>query len=156
MIVRLTPTEWKGLAENAHVAMFSKSRPASMDRIDYVLVVDVDGVLGGYITVRELDAETVYWQFGGAFEWARKQSIVIREYDELLLAQKVLARRIVTKVENTNTSTLKLHLSRGFLIIGTEFWDGKTLVVLKKELSNGDGQNFRQHAEPEASHQEAG
>ncbi len=59
---------WALHSEDAHKIAFGKVKPASWDRIDFALLaVDDSEMPMGYITCREHDHETIYWQFGGAF-----------------------------------------------------------------------------------------
>ncbi len=81
-ITQLGPEKWSIFSEDAHRACFSELRPAYTDRIDYALLAHDPhdrGVLG-YVTVRELDSESVYWQYGGAFQTIEKRSYVFTVY----------------------------------------------------------------------------
>lgn len=151
MIIRLNASEWATVSENFHRAVFSKEKPATWDRIDYAwLVIDdrTDSPIG-YITVRELDHETVYWQFGGSFEWARSSVVTVRAYDACLLNQAKLSKRVTTAISAKNPRMLKLALSRGWEIFGSRNWDGETMVELKKEFGNGNDSELRSDAESE-------
>jgi hypothetical protein len=145
-ILQILPEEWaKRYSENAHRAVFGKIKPASFDRIDYALLYVVDEKPAGYVTVRELDPDTVYWQFGGLFPWAQKSIRTISMIDETMAFQSKIAKRLVTYVENNNFSMLKFYLSRNLLITGIRHYNGSTLVELMKEWSDGNNPNIRQH-----------
>lgn len=141
---KLTPEEWAGMSENAHVAVFQEIRPSLMNRVDYAMVVSEEAKVLGFTTVRELDNESVYWQFGGILPEMRKSSFSIRSYFAIAdwsFSQGV--KNISTVIENTNTVMLKLALRMGFVIIGTKTLDGKIYVdlYLKKEDYVGFSRN---------------
>lgn len=125
----IPPEEWgKHFSEQAHLVAFGKSKPAHFDRIDYALLV-VDGEKPlGYVTCRELDHETVYWQFGGAMPGTRGTLHTPQVFDAMLTWARKLYRRVTFVVENTNQAMLKLAIHRQFLIVGCRFFHGTVLV----------------------------
>lgn len=155
-VLRVSREDWKDFSANAHRAVFNSIKPAEFDRIDYALLCIDSGKdePTGYVTVRELDPETVYWQFGGGFPWAQKSIWMAKTYDALLKKQSEFSRRMTTRIENTNLPMLKLALSKGLLILGVRIWDGATLLELVKEF-HGDDKHILKHADPKASLQKA-
>lgn len=128
---KLTPEQWDVISADAHVAVFQELRPSLMNRIDYAMVVVNGPKICGFTTVRELDHESVYWQFGGILPDIRKSSFSIRSYfaiAEWSFGEGV--KNISTIVENTNTVMLKMALRIGFVIIGTKTLGGKIYVDL--------------------------
>lgn len=135
-IEKLLPEEWKLLSEQAHLAMFSESRSSEMDRIDYALIItDEEKKLCGYLTARELDQDSVYWQYGGAFPGTHSSKKAFDVYGELILWAKRHYKRITTLVKNSNVRYLKLAMHFGFRIIGCRFFNGEVLVELLNEFS---------------------
>ena len=154
-IERLNKQEWTKFSEDAHAAVFGKVKPAEWDRIDYAwLVVQGDKPVS-YVTVRELDHESVYWQFGGGFPWAWKSILMNMSLQLMLAEQAKVSKSVSCRVENLNYPMLRLALKHGFLIIGTRHIKTTTLVELAKELSNGDDTNVSDDAESAASSEEA-
>lgn len=150
-VKKLSPQEWEMMSENAHRAVFGEIKPKHFDRIDYVLLAVEDGKPVGYVTVRETDHETVYWQFGGAFEWARNSIVTVRAYDVFLDEQKKLGtKRIHTRIENKNYPMLKLALSREWVIMGCGVFRGTVLIDLVKEFY-GNESELREHVESVSS-----
>lgn len=140
-----------------HRAVFRREKPQHFDRLDYVwLIVDdrTDTALG-YVTVHELDHETVHWQFGGVFDWARKSILVARAYDACLAEQAKVSKRVTTVISARNTQMLKLAISRGWEIFGARNWNGETMVELKQEFGNGNDSKLREHAEPKTGFEKA-
>jgi RimJ/RimL family protein N-acetyltransferase len=129
-VKQLSPDEWRALSEDAHLVMFGENRPASMDRIDYALIVEEEGVPCGYLTAKELDAEGVYWQFGGAFPGTQGSGRSAQCYEKLLEWTFERYKRITTLVENANVRYLKFAMHFGFRIIGCRMFDGIVLVEL--------------------------
>lgn len=132
----LSSTEWRHLSESAHLVVFDESRPAEYDRIDYALVVRRDQELLGYATVRELDRESVYWQFGGAFPGAEKTVKVWPTYQALIeWTRKRGYKRITTLVENENVPYLRLAHKAGFRICGIRICEeGRIFPELRLKL----------------------
>lgn len=131
-IQRLDPEQWSSFSEDAHRTCFAEFRPAYTDRIDYALLAHdptTRGVLG-YVTVKELDHESVYWQYGGAFPNIEKGTLVMRTYLQFTEVMREKYKRVTTLVENTNVSYLKLAMKVGFRIIGVRMFKGSILVEL--------------------------
>jgi RimJ/RimL family protein N-acetyltransferase len=125
------------MAESAHLAVFGEKRPSDMDRVDYTLLgidQEKDQPLA-YITVRELDQESVYWQFGGSFPPIRDTVYSFRLYQEMLRWTFDRYQRVTTLIENDNTVYLKMAAKVGFKIIGVRTFKGKVLLehLLEKE-----------------------
>lgn len=89
-----------------------------------------------YCTVRVLDAESCYWQYGGAFPGCKGTLYSLRSYQEYAKwCFKYGFQRVTTYIENTNTAMIKIALKVGFRIIGTRFFKGHVLVefLLEKD-----------------------
>jgi len=84
VVHKLTPEQWSGISEQAHRVCFNEVKPKEWDRIDFALVaVDEERKqMIGYTTMREIDHETIYWQYGGSFP----------EYRGTLLAARAVLR----------------------------------------------------------------
>lgn len=134
---KLTPVEWAVLSEKAHQVVFDKKRPASMERIDYALLATENDLLVGYLTARELDADSVYWQFGGAFPDTAALKVFFAYQQFLNWTKEQGYKRITTLVENENLRYLKLAMKFGFRIIGCRFFEGEVLVELLNDFSKG-------------------
>jgi len=150
-VLRVEKDEWREkYATAAHAAVFQKYLPKDLERISYALLIVKDDTVIGYVTVREHDSETVYWQFGGVFPTFRRSFVAAKLMEEALLWQKDYAKRVTMFVENTNVAMLKLALSFGFLVIGTRTFIGSVYVDLIKEFSDGNNEHLPEHAKPSA------
>lgn len=129
-IKQLTPSEWAKLSEKAHLVVFNEIRPSEMNRIDYALLSDVDGVLSGYLTAREVDSETVYWQYGGAFPGTHSTVRAVECYGEFVRWSLEKYKYITTLVKNDNVRYLKMAMHFGFRIIGCRTFNGDILLEL--------------------------
>jgi hypothetical protein len=136
-IERIDASEWNVLAEDAHLVVFQENRPAFMNRIDYVLIASSNLEMIGYITVRELDSASVYWQFGGVLPKYRSTATVLKAYQKAIEETKVAYENIFTYIRNDNIRMLKLAMSQGFKIIGTKTFDGVIYVEHLLELQGG-------------------
>lgn len=133
----LTPDEWQLLAHDAHLTVFSESRDHSGDNISYALLAKEGEELTGYLTAREVDRETVYWQFGGAFPGTRGTTRTVRTYEALVNWTRERYKRIVTFVLNTNIAYLRLAMASGFLISGIKYYEKTVLVELSLDFRGG-------------------
>lgn len=131
---KLQPWEWARLSEDAHLINFGENRPASLDRIDFALITIKEGKPAAWCTVRELDSESIYWQYGGALPNIEKSVAAFSHYKRF--AEWSFAngyKRVTTYVENTNIRMLKMAFQVGFRIIGTRHFKGHVLVELLNE-----------------------
>ena len=72
-VEQIHPSDWKEMSENAHGMCFESDTPLQHEeRISFALLASRKGVPLQYVTCREWDSESVYWQLGGSFPGARK------------------------------------------------------------------------------------
>jgi len=115
-VLYISPEEWVKYAEDSHAAVFKEFRPSSMDRISYALAAtDESGVIG-YVTCRETDSESLYWQHGGAVD-TRYGVAAYRGFEAFLDNAKPY-KRVTTLVRNDNIRYLHLLMKFGFRVIG--------------------------------------
>ncbi len=126
-IERFDRREWMKLSENAHRVCFGTLKPAEWDRIDYALMAVAEQPVG-YLTCREFDAETVYWQFGGSFPGAKGTLLSWRAYQAFVDYAQSKYKRVTTLIENDNLAMLKMALKIGFRVIGTRTFRGSILL----------------------------
>lgn len=135
-IEQLTPQQWKLLSEKAHLVVFSEKNVPEQDRLDYALLCVEDKNVLGYLTAREVDAETVHWQFGGAFPGTKGSYVTFQGYKLFVTWTQERYRRITTYIENTNLPMLKFAFKVGFLVQGVRAFRGKILLDLNLEFPN--------------------
>jgi hypothetical protein len=118
-VIKVEKEQWREhFSAHAHRATFGKLRDPLQERIDYALLC-VDGeVPVGYVTVRELDHETVYWPYGGVFPDWHATPKVLRIARKLFRSQGTLAPRLRFLVEHENVPMLKIALQLGARIVG--------------------------------------
>lgn len=127
------------MSEHAHFAVFKELRTRESDRIDYVLLgTDDEDIPLGYITVRELEDDAVYWQFGGALPPIKGSIHSFGLYQDMLRWTFDKYERITTLIENDNAAYLKMAAKVGFKIIGCRTFKGKVLLehLLEKETKS--------------------
>lgn len=134
-VEKISKEQWTGLSEYAHRICFNEVMNASDDRIDYALLVIDDKTEDTicYVTVREHDHESVYWQYGGSFDKGSFKSF----HGYMAMVKWTLERytRISTYIENKNTVMLKFAMAVGYLITGVRTYKGSVLLehLLEKE-----------------------
>lgn len=132
----LPASEWKKYAETAHAVCFREHKPAEWDRIDFTLVGRKQDQLLGFVTCREIDAHTLYFQFGGAFPGTRGTSVSWKVYQAFIAHCKPRYKRITQLVENTNVTMLKMAALLGYKIVGIRTYGGTVLLEHLLELQS--------------------
>lgn len=131
--------DWAQFHDDAFVAVFGERRPWELDRANFaLLVVDDNNAPSGYVSCVEMDAETIYWQHGGALPNYRSTLYALQGYRKLIEWCRADYKRITTRIENTNLAMLKMALKVGFLIQGTYIHKGQVFLELCLELEKGD------------------
>jgi len=131
---RISKEEWaKYFCTEAHIVCFEQVRSPDMDRIDFALLSFDKGNPSGFVTCREFDSETLYWQYGGAFPNIAKGVAVWKNYSGFRDYSLANYKRIMTYIENTNIPMLKMALQAGFRVIGTKTFKGDILLELLNE-----------------------
>ena len=131
-VTQLSYLQWEACAEKAHSLVFGEERSLLLNRIDFALIVKSNEKPIGYLTAREMDALTIYWQYGGALPGSTASEIVPCY---LAFVDWCLERylRITTRIENTNVKMLHMAMKMGFLIVGTWNFQNKIYLELLNE-----------------------
>lgn len=127
-VIKYSPKDWEIYSESAHRICFHEIKPANFDRIDFALLCVSNDVPCAYVTCREYDHETVYFQFGGAFPGTQGGMKSWKCYEKLTDFARTKYRRITTLIENTNTVMLKFAMKMGYRIIGIRNYGGSVLL----------------------------
>jgi hypothetical protein len=133
--VKKIPVEmWREIAEEAHLVVFNETRLNEQNRIDFALMA-VDEKPLQYVTCRELDNETLYWQYGGAFPSCKGTPKSFAAYKAIIEACKNLGyKRISFLVENNNFPMLKFALAVECNIVGMRTFQGSVWLEHLKEF----------------------
>lgn len=127
-VKKFSPKEWELFSEDAHRICFAEIKPKSFDRIDFALLCVMDGRPAQYVTCREYDHETVYWQFGGSFPGTRDSVRSWACYQRLTDFCQARYKRITTLIENKNIVMLKFAMKMGYRIIGIRNFANSVLL----------------------------
>jgi hypothetical protein len=134
-VIQVTAEQWaSSFSEEMHKLVFKELKPAFVDRISYALLIVQAEEVVGYITVRENDHETVYWQFGGVLTRFRRGLLGSKCFEVALEWQKARSKRVLMYTENTNLPMLRLALAYGFLVVGTKTFRQHVMVDLMREF----------------------
>lgn len=135
-IRKLSQEQWvEHLAESAHFLAFGTNRPGDIERIDFaLLMVDENDSASAYITCKEMDSETLYWQYGGAMPKYKETIYAYQGYALFIGWAFDHYKRVFTRIENTNLAMLKLALKLGFVVTGTNTFKGKIYLELLNEF----------------------
>jgi len=127
-VSKLSQTEWLTFSQDAHLICFSEHQPKELVRIDYALICHEGSTPISYVTLRELDSETVYMQFGGAFPSAKGTLKSFKSYEMFLDCLKQGYKRATTFIQNDNLVMLKFAMKAGFRIVGIRTFKGNILL----------------------------
>ncbi len=128
-VARVTAEDWKQVSEDAHLSVFIERKPASLDRIDFALVVEAkDGAPMAYATCREIDRESLYLQYGGTFPNCRGRGKGHDLFAQFVGYARKHYRRVSCLIENTNRPMLKLAFDAHFDIVGVRTFKGAVLL----------------------------
>lgn len=134
IVKRIASEEWRTISADAHLVVFGTEKSAAHERVDFALLCLEGDRIEGYLTAKEMDHETVYWQFGGSMPHIKGSAKSFRGYQLFVDWAKAHYKRVQTRIENTNTAMLKMALHVGFLIVGVRFVQGSTLLELELEV----------------------
>lgn len=128
-VKRIEKHEWYQLAENAHLAVFDETWNKDIERIDFaVLTVDEDNQLIQYATLRELDAEAIYLQYGGSFPTYRGSIQAHKSFKAILDWLHREYKYVSFLTENTNFPMLKFAIKERFRIVGMRNFKNKVYL----------------------------
>ncbi len=120
------------ILKNTHLAVFGKSLDAGHFRFDYAFISMLDDKPVSYTLVREIDADTCEFTYGGTVPDMRGNKTV----DSFaMFLNSVELPNVVIQVHNENIKMLSLGIYMGFKIIGTRVSnDGKMFVMMNKKV----------------------
>lgn len=127
-IKKLSPSEWALYSKDAHAVCFSEHMPTGLERITFALLAVENGEPCAYMTCRENDAETIYWQYGGSFPGTKDTTKSFRAYQAFTRWHKERYKRAVTYIENDNFVMLKMAMKIGFKIQGLRYFKNSVLL----------------------------
>lgn len=132
--IKLSPVEWSQYSDQAHLLCFNESNRSKIELIDYALMVVDDSKPVAYTTIRQLDLETCYMQYGGSFPETKGSAVSFRAYECILNELKKDNKFINTYIENTNTTMLRFAMKVGFKIVGIKTIQNKIYLEHNMEV----------------------
>lgn len=110
---------WQEYEEAAHRELFGEDYIEEAKDYDLVILVTTeDGEKFFYSTVKELDSQSAYMNFGGMFKLFRGKGGGQRGFHEVVCCLKERYKRIGFTCRTKNFPMIKLGLNEGFVIIG--------------------------------------
>lgn len=131
--------DWEKYSADAHMVCFGEVRPAGMNRIDFALTTLEDDVPLTYMTCREVDSESVYMQYGGAFPSAKGTVKSFIGYAMMIADLGLRYKRATTLISNKNHTMLKFAMKVGMEIIGVRLFNGEIFVEHMIEFGGRNG-----------------
>lgn len=124
----LSALEWRRYSEKAHLICFNKEKPVSEERIDFAILVHENHELAAYVTCKEMNAHTVYCQFGGAFPGTKGTVKSALAFETGLKHLQLKYQTLRFAVENDNYPMLKLAMLYKFKINGIRYHEKEILL----------------------------
>ena len=132
-VKRIEKSEWVSLSRDAHVSVFKEEWEAEKERVDFALLTtDSEDQLIQYATLRELDSESVYIQYGGSFPTYRGSIPAYRSFQAILRWLGERYPNVTFLTENTNLAMLKFAIREGFIIVGLRATKKSIMLELYK------------------------
>lgn len=123
------------LAESSYFLAFGEKREAALERIDFALLMtDEKDEVAAFITCKEMDSETLYWQYGGAMPQYKGTIYSVRGYELFMKWAQERYKRISTRIENWNLPMLRMALKLGFVVTGTTTFKNRIYLELFNEF----------------------
>ena len=138
-VVTMLPAEWDKYSQDAHAVCFGEVRPAGMNRIDFALTTIENDIPLSYMTCREVDSESIYMQYGGAFPSAKGSVKSFISYTMMINHLSTRYKRASTLISNTNHAMLKFAMKVGLEIIGVRLFKGEIFVEHLIEFGGVNG-----------------
>ncbi len=129
----IAPEHFHSMSEFAYEMIFGQKRPKELERYNFAILTSLGEDPVSYVTCIEMDANTLYWQYGGTLPKFKNTIYSYKAYAAGLDWSLKHYARVSTKIENTNTAMLKMALKYGFLIVGVTQFKNQTLLDLLKE-----------------------
>lgn len=117
-VKKLSLDQWELLRKDAHIAVFSE-QPGT-ERVDYALLTvnkETDELVQ-YVTVREYDADSIHWYYGGSFDKFRGSVTAAKSMEALIGWAKDNYKSVSYLTANTNFPMIKFGVKHKFQITG--------------------------------------
>jgi hypothetical protein len=128
-VIKCTPEKWANYSKYAHRAVFGETRDPQLDRISYAMLVHNNDRPIGFTTCREIDRESLYWQYGGCFD-GNKGIPAVRAFEAVFNDSKQKYKRISTLVKNDNVNYLHMLMKFGFRAIGIRVFGNEIFLEM--------------------------
>lgn len=129
-VKQIPELEWRThFAKDAHQIVFRETWDAGFERIDFALLThDEKEQLVQFATIREMDSESAYIQYGGAFPDFRNSKKSLDSFSAILNWLEERYKNVGFLTENTNFPMLKFAIKKKFIITGVRFFKGHLLL----------------------------
>lgn len=138
-VIKMSSSEWDKYSADAHLICFGEERPAGMNRIDFALTAIEGDIPQAYMTCREVDSESVYMQYGGAFPSSKGTIKSFIGYTSMIAELAHRYKRASTLISNKNHAMLKFAMKVGLDIIGIRNFKGEIFLEHLIEFGGTNG-----------------
>ncbi len=128
-IKKISKEDWYQLASPAHEAVFNEKWDAGLERIDFALLsVDAENMLIQYATIREMDRDSCFLNYGGSFPKYRGSIHALQSFRAILDWLYSNYKNVSFLTENINWPMLKFAIREKFRVIGVRTFKGHVML----------------------------
>lgn len=128
-VKKISRTDWKDLASQAHQAVFKEAWEADYERVDFALLtVDPENILVQYATIREIDSDSAYIQYGGSFPSYKGTIHSLVSFKAILRWLFERYTNVSFLTQNDNFAMLKFAIKEGFMVVGMRNFKGNVML----------------------------
>ena len=117
-VKKLSKEQWELMREDAHIAVFSEM--PGTEQVDFALITvkeDTDELVQ-YVAIREYDAESIHWFYGGSFDKYRGTVLAYRSMEALIGWARANYKKLSYFTSNRNYPMIKFGVKHKFEITG--------------------------------------
>ncbi len=135
-VKKIPADEWEAMKADAHISVFEEL-PGN-ERVDFALlsVLSKTQEIIQYITIREYDADSIHWYYGGSFPKYKGGMIAYRSTEAMLNWARDNYKRVSFLAANNNYAMLKFGIKNRFQIVGVRLVSNGLLLEHVLEFEN--------------------
>jgi len=117
-VKKISSDVWESMKSDAHIGVFGEL--SGTEKVDFALLTvnkETDEIIQ-YVTVREYDATSIHWYYGGSFEKFKGSVMAYKSMEALLAWAKEHYKKLSFLTANTNFPMIKFGTKHKFQITG--------------------------------------
>lgn len=132
----ITKEQWKAVERESHADLFGDEYGELFKEYNFVVLVTLGPDMVCYATIKELDGDTAFLNFGGTFRRYRGQNLTSQCLEKILACLKPQYKYIGFCCRTKNIAMIKVGLNNGFQMIGMKLILGLPNIEFLFEREN--------------------